>query len=70
MFGTKFPAPPELRPWMDKAMDLDELRRCGATFAYPDSLSVGEWLCLRAYARAVNETQRRARDRAQAESKE
>jgi hypothetical protein len=70
MLGTKEPSPPELRAWMDRAMDLDELRRCGATFGYPDGLTAAEWACLKAYARAMNEAQRRARKRAEAQSKQ
>jgi hypothetical protein len=67
MFGTKFPAPPELRPWMERAMDLDELRRCGATFHYPAALEAAEWAALKAYGRALAEAQRRARKRAENE---
>jgi hypothetical protein len=70
MLGTKEPAPPELRTWMDRAMDLDELRRCGATFQYPDGLTAAEWASLKAYGRAMDEVRRRARKRAEAQTKQ
>jgi hypothetical protein len=35
-----------------EALTLDELRGVGATFAYPDGLSVYQWTCLKALERS------------------
>ena len=51
---------------MLRANDLHELAQCGATYPYPQSLEVEEWIALAAY----QESKRRYEERARKESEE
>jgi hypothetical protein len=62
---------PEIARYLGRAVELDELRSAGATFAYPEALESWEWTAIAALERARRrdqnkETRRRKRDAEQA----
>jgi hypothetical protein len=59
--------PRELMDAMMTAIDLDNLKECGAVFTYPDGLTSYQWTCLKALSagRAIfqeKDTVRRMRE--------
>lgn len=57
--------PEELWPHVAAALNLSELQRSGATFAYPDSLTGAEWAALSGLTRGRDKADKlqRGRDR-------
>lgn len=67
--GGQGAKPEELAPYIDRALELDLLRDCGARFAL-NELTTGEWMALKALvrARAKGERERAEKDRAEWEA--
>lgn len=66
--------PFDLALLMARAIDLDELHQVGASFAYPDSLTLEEWVALRqlqaARRKIEGDLQQRQKDDAEMRERE
>jgi hypothetical protein len=62
--------PRQLADAIAEAMLLDEVKACGGTFGYPDSLTAYQWQCIRALERARQKDQEREQQRQQQASEQ
>lgn len=62
--------PRRLADAIAEAISLDEIKACGGTFAYPDSLTAYQWSCIRSLERARQKDQEREQRKQQQQSEQ